>query len=124
MKSKLLNLPSNLDITTLISNDKTLTDKQKASGIKYTQRVLYPVSKILTDYKLNKTFKNEKEEDIFVMINSTILKSIITNSFAWVIPFLLRNNVIVKCKNIFLMSIPDLIKSVMTILILNLLYNI
>jgi len=100
MKNKLLFYPQNLNIHDVIDKDDVLSIKQKEQAHKYYQRVLYPVSKILTEYKLNKSFKDEIIDNLYVKLNSNILLSIFSSkAFYWIIPFLLRNKIIIKNKN-------------------------
>ena len=99
MKNKVLFFPTNLDIKKVIENDTVLTLEQKKQGIKYYQRVLYPVSRIIQEYKLNKSFNSENIDDVYVQLNMSLLNKIFgSKSFYWIIPFLIRNKIIVKSK--------------------------
>jgi hypothetical protein len=98
MKSKLLFYPKNLDIISVIENDKLLSQQQKKLCKKYYQRILYPVSKIILEMKLNKSFKDELGEDIYVHLNSKILKKLFGSTLYKinVIQLLIRNNIIIR----------------------------
>lgn len=96
MKNKILFIPENLDIETLIINDNELTEKQKAICIKYKERLLSPISRIIIDYIYNKQI--EKNE--YVAINANILKQIVGYPFQKpyinIMDFYCRNNVLKK----------------------------
>lgn len=99
MKQKILFIPENLDIETLIINDNELTDKQKSICIKYKERLLYPISRIIIDYIYNKQ-NEDNEENEYVAINATILKKIVGHPFQKpyinIMEFYCRNNVLKK----------------------------
>jgi hypothetical protein len=100
METKLLFHPKNLDIISVIENDKLLNQQQKKLCKKYYQRILYPVSKIILEMRLNKSFKDELNEDIYVHLNSKILKKLfgttLNQAKIKVIQLLIRNNIIVR----------------------------
>lgn len=95
-------MPANLNIEDLIKNDTELTDKQKSTCIKYKERLLYPISRIIIDYIYNK--QNEENEDDeengYVSINATILKDLVGSPFQKpyinIMDFYLRNEVVTK----------------------------
>lgn len=96
MKSKIYFYPENLDIIKIINQDTLLTPIQKLKCIKYQERILYPINKIIWDSKYNKSF--EKSEYISLYYN--ILKQIFGYPLRDinVLEFLIRNNIIVKSK--------------------------
>jgi len=99
MKNKVIFYPENLNIKSIIEQDVKLTPTQKKISLKYYQRILYPVSRIIFEYKLNKSFSTDMIEEVYVPLNTKLLMKLFgSNSFFFILPLLLRNNVLVKNK--------------------------
>ena len=75
---------------------------QKSTCIKYKERLLYPISRIIIDYIYNKQNEENEtdEENGYVSINATILKDLVGSPFQKpyinIMDFYLRNEVVTK----------------------------
>lgn len=102
MKTKLLFYPSNLNIREIIDNDSIFSKNQKETCLKYYQRILYPISRIIMEYRLNKSFKDEKIDNVYIPLSSKILQKNIFGKPLLninIIDFLIRNNIIIRNPN-------------------------
>ncbi len=90
MKRKHLYYPENLDLQTIIEQDTKLTTKQKSLIKSKLLRTYYIIHLIVShDY----FYKSDKPTE-YVKINQSLLKSILSKKYDFVIGFLLTNNII------------------------------
>jgi len=98
--SKILFYPDNLDIIKIINNDKVLTPNQRRLACKYYERVLYPINRLIMEWKYNWSYEDKPNKDLSIPLNMKILRKLYgSNEYDFFFDILLRNKIIRRVKN-------------------------